>query len=556
MSFGTLAFRLFYLSFPLPICQVSSSDEMQVGVCLDFFKIEIKEARMSAQILRQLLRLLFTTHYSNRRIAKLVGVAPNTVRRYRKKLGRITFTLERVNEYSDSQLVRLFSEPKQADSSKRLPDWHHVHQLMQTKHQTLIQLWEEYRSLNPDDAYSYSQFTHYYRDFVDSIDVTMRQYYLPGEVTFVDFSGKRIPWYDSVACKQHYAEIFVGVTGYAQYVFAIAVRSQKLEDWLSAHQAMFDYYGGVTQLVVPDNLKSAVTKPGKTPVINASYQEMAEHYDFVIEPARVRRPQDKSLAEIGVLLVTRWIIVVLSRRQFFSIDEINRALRALLEQLNQRPFKRFEGDRLQRFQDQEHQTLKPLPQQPFEIGRWIHQQKVNRDYHIYVHGHAYSVPYELTSQAVDIKVTNNKVEVYFQHKLVAMHVRSFVQGGATTEPQHRPKSHRVYAEQSKAHFIQWAERIGQSALALVMAQFDNLPDYSMQGCKACTNLQTLAKQYGAIRFENACHCACDIKSRTVSSVRSILQCHLDEVPEDVPTQQSLPLHHNVRGAEYYVNGGQ
>ncbi len=512
---------------------------------------------MSAQTLRQLIRLLMTTTYSNRRIAKLSDTSPNTVRRYRRKLKDTTLCNESLTTLSDSQLTSLFAFVKQADSSKRQPDWPHIHHLMQAKHQTLIQLWEEYRASSPADAYSYSQFTHYYREYVKSIDVSMRQYYQPGEVCFVDFAGKRIAWTDEKTGETRWADIFVGVLGYSQLVFAIALRSQKLEDWLLAHQKMFSYYGGVTQLVVPDNLKSAVTTPGKLPTINASYNELSEHYGFVIEPARVRRPQDKSLAEIGVLLVTRWITVVLRRRRFFSVAEINKAISELLETVNQRPFKRYEGNRRQRFEDAERHALSMLPTTTFDIGRWLHHQKVNRDYHVYVQGHAYSVPYELTNRHVDVKVCQSAVEIYFQHKMVAVHSRAFEQGGATTQNSHRPKSHQAYAAQSRAHFIEWATDIGDNALAIVQAQFEGKPEHSMQGCKASNNLMSLGRQYGHARLEQACRCACDIQSLTVSSVRSILQCRLDESSTDKqPVQTALPLHHNVRGAEYYVNGGQ
>lgn len=511
---------------------------------------------MNATTLRQLLRLLQSAHYSNRRIAKLVGTAPNTVRRYRKVLKQSGMAAETIKSLSDSQLSRLLVSTRQTDSNKRLPDWAHVHHLMQARHQTLIQLWEDYRSISPADAYCYSQFTHYYREYTQSIDVTMRQYYRPGEVCFVDFAGKRIPWTDSQTGEVHQAEIFVGVLGYSQYIFAIALRSQKLEEWLLAHQKMFAFYGGVPELVVPDNLKSAVTTPGSIPVLNASYSELAEHYSCVIEPARVRRPQDKSLAEIGVLLVTRWITVVLRRRSFFSVAEINIAIAELLDQLNQRPFKRFEGNRLTRFVEFERPSLNGLPEGTFQIGRWLHQQKVNRDYHVYVHGHAYSVPYELTSQHVDIKVCAATVEIYFEHKLVATHIRSVEKGGGTTLNSHRPKSHQAYAAQSKTHFERWARQIGENTLAVVLAQFNGKPDHSMQGGKASNQLQKLGRQYGHTRLEQACRCACNIQSLTVSSVRSILQCRLDEAEtSDMPQQTTLPLHYNVRGADYYMSRG-
>lgn len=511
---------------------------------------------MSISQLRNLVRLILTTNFSNNRISKIVGVSPNTVKNYREKCRKYKIEWGLVADWADNKLVSSLNRPRPTESGKRMPDWPYVHELMQAKHQTLIQLWEEYRSVQPEDAYSYSQFTHYYRQYVCSIDVSMRQYYLPGEVCFVDFAGKRIPWTETETGKEHWAEIFVGVLGCSQLVFAMALRSQKLEDWLVAHQKMFEFFGGITILVVPDNLKSAVTKAGKFPEINHSYQELAEHNGFTIEPARVRRPKDKAHSEIGVLLVTRWITVVLRRRKFFSVAEINEAIVKLLDKLNQRPFKRYEGNRHSRFDELEKERLLPLPKKRLEIGRWIHHQKVNRDYHVYALRHAYSVPYELVNEHVDVKVCQQKVEFYFQHKLVAVHVRSFIEGGATTENSHRPKSHQAYAAQSKEHFVNWAKLIGENSLALIRAQFDENAEYSLKGFKASTKLQKLAKQYGHARFENACRCACEIKSLTYSSVRSILQCHIDETNSDrLPKQQQLPLHHNVRGADYYINGG-
>ncbi|QTL36553.1 IS21 family transposase [Pseudoalteromonas viridis] len=511
---------------------------------------------MDAHKLRNLLRLLLNTNYSNGYIANLSGLAPNTVKRYRKKLQSQPLTIQALDESDDNQLNSLFTTHKANAFQRRQPDWPYIHGLMQLRHQTLIQLWEEYRRANPKDAYCYSQFTHYYRNYIKSIDITMRQHYAPGEVAFVDFAGKRPSWTKLKFGKQQFAELFVGVLGHSQLIFAIAVLNQKMESWLYAHQQMLNYFGGVPQLIVPDNLKSAVTKPGKFPVINRSYQEMSEHYGFVIEPARVRRPQDKSLAEIGVLLVTRWITVVLRRRQFFSLEEMNVAIRELLEVLNNRPFKRYEGCRRSRFETQESETLMPLTAEPFDIGHWIHHQKVDRDYHVYVYGHAYSVPFEFAHQYVDIKVCPKKVEVYCHHKQVAIHVRSHVQGGATTENRHRPKSHRAYAEQSRESFLKWAEGVGSCTVSVVTAQFSEQADHSLKGCKACVQLQKLLGQYGANRLENACKCACEIQSLTASSVRSILQCNLDKTDTNEEVAQlSLPLHHNVRGANYYSGEG-
>ena len=507
---------------------------------------------MKIEELRELLRLILVGKRSNHAITAIMGKSWHTSNLYRLRVNERGITWKDIRGWDDKQLREKLSVEQPQSLQKDQPDWPYIHQCMQQKHQTLIQLWEEYRSTHLERAYSYSQFTHHYRRYIKCIDIYMRQTHLPGDVCFVDFAGKRIQWTDSETGESHWAEIFVGVLGYSQLNFAMAIPSQKQEDWIEAHKAMFDYFQGVSQSVVPDNLKSAVITPGKEPVINRSYQELSEHYGFIIEPARVRKPQDKSLAEIGVLLVTRWITVVLRRRQFFSVDEINQAIAPLLEMLNRRDFKRYEGSRLTRFNECEKQALQPLPHKSFIYGSWLANQTVNRDYHVYVEGHAYSVPYDYVGQRVDVRLTKDSVAFYADRKLIATHLRSNDKEGATTLEAHRPLNHRLYSEQNKCHFINWAEPIGEYAKALVHAQFEDKSDFSVVGSKACSHLSTLAKQYGNERFEKACQCACEIRSMTVSSVRSILQCRLDESRGEANTTAQLPLHANVRGNAYYT----
>ncbi|MGB0898630.1 MAG: IS21 family transposase, partial [Psychrobium sp.] len=366
-------------------------------------------------------------------------------------------------------------------------------------------------------------------------------------------AGKRIPYTDSNTGKIHYAEIFVGVLGYSQLIFAKAIPSQKLEDWIEVHQDMLHYYGGVPQIVVPDNLKSAVTKAGRYPEVNRSYNELSQHYGFVIEPARVRKPQDKSLAEIGVLLVTRWITVILRRQKFFSVAEINKALEDLLDALNLRPFKRYEGNRRSRFEQGEQSALAPLPTTRFIFGRWMPMQKVPSNYHVYVLGHEYSVPFRYVSDSVQARVTAKTVEIYHESQPIALHVRSHEQGGATTDNYHRPAKHQHYAAQSKDFFLDWAKRLGSDVMSLVEAQFSGKQKKAVRAINACNKLQKLAKQYDQQRFIRACQCAVSIKALSATSVQSILQCHLDEQEDNhVDTQTPLlPTHVNVRGAEYY-----
>ena len=510
-----------------------------------------KMIKMSTITLREIIRLILNTHYSNREIARLVSSSHTTVSRYRKLIRLLKVKWKELKKFSDSELEALFEDKKPQESSKRMPDYALVHKLMTAKYQTLIQLWTEYREVNPGDAYCYAQFTYYYRRFLEKVDVSMKLHHIAGEECFIDYAGKTIQWAASSTKQKQHAQIFISVLGCSQYIFAHASPSQKLEDWIDSHNKMFLFYGGVPEVLIPDNLKSAVTKAGRFPEINKTYAEMAEHYECFIDPARVRKPQDKALAE-------QWITVVLNRRQFFSIDEINHEIQILLDKLNRRAFRRLPGCRLSRFEELDKPKLKPLPQQPFEHAIWFAPRKVGSDYHMLVEGHAYSVPYTLSGQKVEARMTKKVVELFHEHKRIAIHVRSHAKEGFTTDPAHRPASHQAYAERSKEFYVAWAIAIGEHVVALVKAQFTSKTDYSSVAKRACDQLQRLAKKFGPERTEAACRKASEIESLTVSSVRSILQRRLDlpcgenDYQEDlIPMQEGLPVHTNVRGASYY-----
>jgi transposase len=448
------------------------------------------------------------------------------------------------------------NEPRGIDVQKRMPDWHFIYTQMQARHQTLLQLWEEYCLVSSADAYSYSQFTHYYRRYIERIDVSMRQTYYAGELAFVDYAGRTVTWYDLDKGIEHKAQIFLGVLGCSNYSFVWASASQKLEDWIEAHVKMFEFFGGCPQVIVPDNLKSAVTKPGSFPILNRSYLECIRHYGTAIDPARVRRPRDKAKVEAGVLFISRWILTILARRKFFSIDEINTAIRELLEKFNNRKFKRLPGTRRSRFDELDKPLLKSLPAEAFQYAEWVSEQKVPPDYHIHVKQHAYSVPYQLVSEKVEARIALRTVEIFHLNQRIALHQRCDEQGGYTTSPIHRPPQHQAYAAQTMESFCKWAQHIGPAATQVVQAQFEGKPEYSLLGRKACMQLSKLCNAHSEARFEAACLRAVEIGSLTVKSVRSILQHHLElPIVHDHPVQPDLPLHYHVRGSDYYLRGG-
>ena len=504
---------------------------------------------------REALRLLLQTKLSDRKIGILLTISRNTVGRYRRLLTEKGWQWADLEAMDDPALAAYFYTQRQRDSHKTMPDWAHIHKLLQAKHQTRIELWESYQEVFKANAYSYSQFNYHYLQYVKSLDLCMRQVHHAGEVLYVDYAGKTIPWFNQATQTQCYAQVFVGVMGCSNYTFMLASPSQKLCDWIDAHNRMLWFLGGVPQVVVPDNLKSAVTKPGKDAVINRTYQDLAEHYGLAIVPARVRRPQDKSKAELGVKLVTRWISVPLSRQTFFSVEAINQAIMPLLKKFNQRAFRRLPGSRESHFDELDKSALSPLPEAPYEYAEWVAEQKVGPDYHVYVQGHAYSTPYHLAGKSVTARVSRQSVELFSAHKRVACHLRSEVVGGATTTPEHRPASHQAYANQNRESFSTWAQSLGSATEAFVNIQFDNRQDHYMPACQACAQVKTLARQYEHARIEAACERAIFIQSPTVKSLKSILRNNLDGVKDDAVILNAIPLHGNVRGAEYYAEGG-
>lgn len=505
---------------------------------------------------REILRLITTTTLSNRMIGRILGVSHNTVKRYREILFGHNFDIENINKMTDSEIESLLKSKHSRIKVISQPDHSYTHREMQKKHVTLQLLWEEYRLANPYRAYSYSQFTHYYRQYVGKLDRSMRQTHRAGEIVFVDFAGRTIPYTNPETGEQYKAQVFVGVLGCSNYTFVCAVPSQATPYFIEAHNRMYQFFGGVPQVVVPDNLKAAVIKAGSEPILNRTYLEQSKYYGLVILAARVRKPQDKSKAEGGVLLASRWIMAKLRHHQFFSVEEINAAISELLWLLNERPFKRLPGCRRSRFEELDKPMLSPLPGTPFEYAQWTAPNKIGPDYHMHVKGHYYSVPEALVGETVEARLSTNTVEIFSNGKRVASHVRSTDVGGHTTLPEHQPKAHRKYAEQTPERLLKWGKSIGRAASAVVKFQFDSRP-HPVLGIKACSSLKRLARDYGNERFETACCRAQRIGSLTVKSVRSILQRGLTSLSEEnAPIQVNLPFHENVRGSSYFVDGGQ
>ena len=451
---------------------------------------------------------------------------------------------------SDDELDHLFNSATGRRVAKQHPDWAWVHAQMQYPGMTRTVLWEDYRRSCPDHALASSQFSHYYRQYLRTLHPTMRQTHPPGERAFVDFSGKRPFYVDAATGQRITVELFVGVLGYSNLVFAMACPSQQLMHWIDANVCMFEAFGGVPHIVVPDNLRSAVTKPGRDPVIQRTYQEMAVHYGTVILPARSRRPRDKAKVEGSVLIVQRWVLLCLRHRTFFSLAELNQAIAERVEALNRRPFKKMEGCRRDRFENSEKTALLPLPATPYELGEWTVAQVVPTDYHVHLAKHWYSVPFTYIGRAIEGRISAHHVEIYCAGVRIATHRRGASGGEPTTDLSHLPKEHLAYAERTPEHFLAWAEQVGPATATFVRHQFDR--PHPALGLPCCDRLQGLARKYGTADLEAAAQRAMTIHSLSEKTLRALLANRRYEVPREEDADTTMPAHDNIRGGDYFA----
>ncbi len=502
--------------------------------------------------IKEVLRLSWHCRQSQRQIAKQCNISRPCVREYLRRAKDAELSWPLPEGLDDGQLERLlFPPPPQLTQAERgVPDWPAVFLELKKKNVTKFLLWQEYRSANPK-GYNYSWFCEHYRRWLGTRDLSMRQTHHAGEKLFVDYAGHTIAIIDARTGDISKAEIFVAVLGASNYTFAEATASQSLPDWIGSHVRAFEFFEGVTELLVPDNLKSGVNRAHRyEPDLNPTYQDMAQHYGVAVIPARVRRPKDKSKAEVGVQVVERWILAALRHCVFFSLQQLNERIQALLVDLNNRPFRKLPGSRRSQFEILDRPALSPLPEHPYVYADWK-KARVNIDYHVEVDAHYYSVPHSLVKQQIDVRYTEHSVECFYKNQRVASHCRSRQKGHHTTIREHMPDSHRQYGDWSPQRLIRWAEQYGKCTAALIN-QIMQSRRHPEQGYRSCLGILRLEKTYGAERLEAACRRALLLETRRYKSVESILKHGLDKTDPAPETETSLPEDHdNIRGPSYY-----
>jgi transposase len=503
--------------------------------------------------IKEILRLKWIGGSSTRQIAKSCNISRSTVQEYLNRAEAAGLTWPMACKLADTDLEDLLypKNPSTTLCRAPMPPMDYLHRELRRKSVTLQLLWYEYKQEHPD-GYQYSFFCEQYRNWAKKLDPPLRQKHLAGEKMFVDFAGQTVDIIDSATGAVSKAHIFIAVLGASNYTYAEAVSSESLPSWINAHVHAFEYFGGVTQIAVPDNLKAGVTHPCRyEPDINPTYQDLAEHYGTTVIPTRPGKPRDKAKVESAVLVAERWILAALRNHTFFSLAELNRAIAEKLSDFNNRKFKKLDTTRKKLYETIDKPALKPLPRHRYEYADWK-RARVNIDYHVEVDRHYYSVPFQLVREQVDVRLTSTSVEILFKNRRVAAHKRSYVSGGFTTLKEHMPKSHQRYLQWTPSRIIKWAAKNGPNTEKLVTRIMETRP-HPEQGFRSSLGIMRLANNYTPERVEKACTRALAIGSHSYKSVKSILKNSLDHQPLlfEQPEEAQSPSHHNIRGKHYY-----
>ncbi|MFC1863191.1 IS21 family transposase [Thermodesulfobacteriota bacterium] len=510
--------------------------------------------RISMKKIRDIIRLKATSDLSERKISNALNISRPVVSQYISDFKACGLTYEQAKTISDSQLLDLLEKKKSKksvkyeDLIKRFPGF--IQELKKTG-VTLMILWNEYQRENPK-GYSYSQFCYHFQVWRNASKLTMHIDHKAGDKMFVDYAGNKLSIVDRKTGEIQPVEVFVAILGASQLTYVETSCSQKSEDWIRSNENAFLYFGGVTNAIVPDNLKSGVTHSDKyEPGINFMFEDFADHYQTVVLPARVRRPQDKALVENAVRLVYQRIYAPLRNRDFFSLEELNEAIRDLLAQHNKAQFQRLKISRKGLFEKIEKAVLKPLPKDRYAIKQ-CKELTVQFNYHIELRAdrHYYSVPWQLKGKRVRVIYDDRIVAIYYDNIRIAQHKRDRAPNKYTTLHTHMPPDHRHYAEWNPERFIRWAKSIGDNVEEIIKLVIRSRK-HPEQAFKTCMGILNLVKEYEADRLDMACERALYFGFYSYKRIKNILLRGLEKDLPTEPKEHCITSHENLRGSGYY-----
>jgi transposase len=503
---------------------------------------------------REILRLVWALGHTQRDAKQSLRVGLGTVCETLKRAKAAGLDWHAVSELDEAVLeARLYPRTKGVEATRPKPDPLHIHLERKRPGVTLELLHQEYLAEH-SDGYQYTQFCEAYRAWLRKRSPVMRQEHVAGEKAFLDFSGKKPHLVDARTGECVEVELFVAVLGASNLTYAEATATQQVGDWIAANEHALLYFRGVPAMLVPDQLKSAVTHPCRyEPEVQRTYEEFAQHYGTAIVPARPRKPRDKAKVEVGVQVAQRWLLARMRNEVHPTLASMNARLGELLDELNRRVMRGYGMSRRDLYERLDRPALRPLPADRFELAEWK-LAKVNIDYHVEFDHHYYSVPFACLHEQVEVRATAGTVEVFLHRARIALHARSRVHGTHTTVREHMPKAHQAQSEWSPARLCTWASKTGPSTESLVRAILADRP-HPEQGYRSCLGILRLAREYGPERLEAACARAFDANARSYRHVAAILKNGLDRIAappadgrdEDAPH----PAHANVRGSTYY-----
>ncbi len=489
-------------------------------------------------------------------IATCCGCSRNTVSFVLKRAGEIGLSWESVRELSNERISQLlFGERSDRFGLRREPDFEHIHKELAKSGVTLSLLWHEYCGVcraSEEIPFMYTQFCKRYREYAVVSKASMHIEHKPGEKLEVDWAGQTLPVIDSVAGTEAKAYLFVATLPCSGYTYVEAFMNQKLENWINAHINAYAFFGGVTRILVPDNLKTGVQNTSEgIATLNRAYEEMAEHYATCVIPARVRKPQDKPGVEKAVGIASTWIIAALRNQQFFSVSELNIAVREKLTEFNEKPFQKKPGNRREAFLE-EKGFLLPLPRSQYELSSW-RVAVVGHNYCVAVDRMYYSVPFAYIKREVEVRMTRNVIEVFLDGSRVASHPRLHGKPGQyRVIPEHMPESHRIYHDWNEEQLRSWAHDCGPN-VAEVVEEWFRSQTVKEQAYRICSALFRLADKYSAFRLDDACNRALNYTHNpSLKTIHSILKTGYDKLEKERQQARSdASAHGFTRGAAYY-----
>ncbi len=505
------------------------------------------QQRMDIRMIKDILRLKYQGGLSHERIARSLSISKGVVAKYLGLAGAAGLDWTAITSLDEAGLERRLLGRDAVDDRLVEPDFAQVHIELRRKGVTLMLLWTEYRAENAGRrTWAYTQFCEHYNRFAKSLKRSMRQHRRAGEKLFIDYAGPTLALADGSR-----AQIFVAAMGASSYTFACATVDQSMRSWLGALARALAFYGGVPQLIVPDNPRSLVSEACRyEPKLNATVRDFARHYSVSFLPARPYSPKDKATAESAVQVVTRWILARLRHTVLADVNAADTAIAALLGSLNERRFQKIDGSRASLFAALDAPALSALPPQRWQ---WASFKTVRAhiDYHVEVDSHRYSVPHSLVGLELEARLTDALVEVLHRGQRVACHARSRRRGGFTTLDEHIPAAHRAHKLWTPERLIHWGGQIGPST-GIFVTQLLQRFRHPEHGYRSCLGLLGLAKRYGPVRLEAACTLAIGLGASYYRQVRDILNNGGDLIePVTAEPEWVAPEHDNLRGASYF-----